>query len=384
MSDSLFDQQNAGYVQLLYEEYSKNPDSVPESWRLIFDQGPQAAFSAGLLVPESFTPGEGAAQVLAEKAAPTLPLPGKGRVEALLPVVARAAGFVQAFRDHGHQLAHLDPLGSDPPGHPQLNPAFFGTNMDELEEIPASIIDAHWGNEPLAEVLRRLETAYCGSIGYQFEHLEDPEKVSWLWEQVETGVHTQPMGVEEKRRLLVRLSEVEGFEHFLHRAYLGQKRFSLEGTDMMVPVLDEAIKEAARYGGGEVVVGMAHRGRLNVLVHMVGVGYGEILKGFEGKSPTAPGLSLPKQGTGDVKYHHGASGVFDLPNGSKVIVTLAPNPSHLEFVNPVVEGITRSRQFGGPEKGHAQALDAGRHEVLWTGLDAAGQPVADRRRAPQR
>lgn len=358
MSDSLFDQQNAGYVQLLYEEYSRNPDSVPESWRQFFDQGPEVVAQAGLLVPDTLTTGESPAPpVIADDSTPSTTT-GNGKVEAMLPVVARAAGFVHAFRDRGHQLAHLDPLGSEPPGHPQLDPAFFGTTMEELEEIPASVIDARWGDEPLAQVLKRLDAAYCGSIGYQFEHLEDPEKVRWLWEQVETEVHTQPLGNEEKKRLLGRLSEVEGFEHFLHRAYLGQKRFSLEGTDMMVPVLDEAIREAVRYGGREVVLGMAHRGRLNVLVHMLGVEYGEILKGFEGKSITASALSVPKQGTGDVKYHHGAEGAFDLPDGSQVRVTLAPNPSHLEFVNPVVEGITRSRQFGGPEKDRPQELDA--------------------------
>jgi len=247
-------------------------------------------------------------------------------------------------------MARLDPLGSDPPGHPQLDPGFFGTSMEELEQIPASVIDPRWGEEPLAEVLRRLEAAYCGSIGYQFEHLEDPEKVRWLWDQVEGGIHAEPLGAEEKKRLLGRLSQVEGFEHFLHRAYLGQKRFSLEGNDMMVPMLDQAIQEAARYGGEEVVVGMAHRGRLNVLVHLVGVPYEEILKGFEGKSITRSSLSVPRQGTGDVKYHHGAEGIFTNPDGTRVKVSLVPNPSHLEFVNPVVEGLTRARQFGGPDK----------------------------------
>jgi 2-oxoglutarate dehydrogenase E1 component len=230
--------------------------------------------------------------------------------------------------------------------------------MEELEEIPASIIDPRWGEEPLARVLKRLEAAYCGSIGYQFEHLEDPEKVRWLWEQVETEVHTQPLEAEEKRRLLARLSEVEGFEHFLHRAYLGQKRFSLEGTDMMVPVLDEAIREAARHGGREVAIGMAHRGRLNVLVHLVGVGYGEILKGFEGMAVSSSAVSAPKQGTGDVKYHYGAVGSFTVEGGEEVTVHLAPNPSHLEFVNPVVEGMVRARQFRGREKNHPQERDA--------------------------
>jgi 2-oxoglutarate dehydrogenase E1 component len=239
-----------------------------------------------------------------------------------------------------------------------LDPAFFGTTMEELEEIPASIIDNHWGDEPLARVLKRLEAAYCGSIGYQFEHLEDPEKVRWLWEQVEAEVHTQPLSPQERKDLLSRLSEVEGFEHFLHRAYLGQKRFSIEGTDMMVPVLDEAIRQTANLGGREVVIGMAHRGRLNVLVHMVGVDYGEILKGFEGKTLTASALSVPKQGTGDVKYHHGAEGVYTVSESQEITIHLAPNPSHLEFVNPVVEGATRALQFHGPEKSREQELDA--------------------------
>jgi 2-oxoglutarate dehydrogenase E1 component len=352
MSDSLFDQQNAGYVQLLYEEFAKDPDSVPEAWKSFFSLGPQATAEAGLLVPDALeTLDAGPVHVtLPPVVEPSVTPEAGGELQKLLPVVARAAGLVQAFRDHGHQLARLDPLGSDPPGHPQLDPGFFGTTMEELEEIPASVIDPRWGEEPLAEVLKRLETAYCGSIGYQFEHLEDPEKVRWLWEQVETAVHTRAMEPEAQKRLLKRLSEVEGLEHFLHRAYLGQKRFSLEGNDMMVPMLDQAIQESTRHGGEEVVIGMAHRGRLNVLAHLVGVSYDEILKGFEGKAITRTALSVPKQGTGDVKYHHGAEGTFINPDGTQVKVTLAPNPSHLEFVNPVVEGMTRARQFGGPEK----------------------------------
>ncbi|MGW8266861.1 MAG: 2-oxoglutarate dehydrogenase E1 component [Longimicrobiales bacterium] len=359
MNDSFFDQQNAGYVQLLYEEFSKNPDSVPESWRHFFSQGPQVVADAGLLIPDTVRQPEGAPCPPDPRQTPAHVFPAPAdNTEKLLPIVARAAGLVQAFRDHGHQLAKTDPLGSEPPGHPQLDPAFFGTTMEELETIPASVIDPRWGEQPLAEVLKRLEAAYCGSIGFQFEHLEDPEKVRWLWDQVETEAHTQPLEAEQAKRLLKRLSEVEGLEHFLHRAYLGQKRFSLEGTDMMVPMLDQAIEEAARYGGREVVIGMAHRGRLNVLAHLVGVGYEEIIKGFEGKPITRSALSVPKQGTGDVKYHHGAEGSFTNPDGTRVKVTLAPNPSHLEFVNPVVEGMTRARQFGGPEKDRPLNTDA--------------------------
>jgi 2-oxoglutarate dehydrogenase E1 component len=255
-------------------------------------------------------------------------------------------------------MARLDPLGSEPPGHPELDPSFFGTSMEELESVPASVLEPRWGEEPLAGVLRRLEEAYCGSVGYEFEHLEDPARARWLWEQVETGGHSLPLKSDEKRALLQRLSQVEGLEHFLHRAYLGQKRFSLEGNDMMVPMLDEAVRMAAARGAREVVMGMAHRGRLNVLAHILEVPYREILKGFEGKTVPAWPSALSRQGTGDVKYHQGSEGTYTLPDGTGIRVTLVPNPSHLEFVNPVVEGITRARQFAGPEKGLPQELDA--------------------------
>ncbi len=364
MKDPIFDSQNAGYVQLLYEEFSKNPESVPQAWREFFDQGPEITAGAGLLPPDAAFPAVAPSpRPAALPAVPVAPVSPEGggdlnTLKRFLPVVARAAAFIQAYREHGHQMARLDPLGNEPPGHPQLDPIFFGTSMEELEEIPASVIEPRWGEESLAQVLKRLEQAYCSSIGYEFEHLEDPEKVRWLWEQVETGSFTRPLESQEKRDLLKRLSEVEGLEHFLHRAYLGQKRFSIEGNDVMVPMLDEAIRESARSGGREVVIGMAHRGRLNVLAHGIGVPYKEILKGFEGKTVTASPTTVPQQGTGDVKYHQGSEGFFEVPGGDPVLVTLAPNPSHLEFVNPVVEGITRARQFPGPEKEHPQELDA--------------------------
>jgi 2-oxoglutarate dehydrogenase E1 component len=385
MSEPLFDHQNAGYVQLLYEEFSRNPDSVPQVWRDFFSRGPRIASEAGLLVPDamvqddihSVRPEAPSAPVSAPGAptAPASPAPDPSFEPLLqdpppplrleqecgrdrLTLVARSAYLVRSFRSHGHQMARLDPLGSDPPGHPELEPSFFGTTVEELEQVPASIIEPGWGNEPLAHVLTRLREAYCASIGYEFEHLEDPEKVRWLWEQVESCVHSQPLEREEKRHLLERLSEVEGFEHFLHRAYLGQKRFSLEGTDMLVPMLDEAIRLASLAGCREVIMGMAHRGRLNVLVHILGVSYREIIRGFEGLPLRKTFLSVPREGTGDVKYHHGAHGAFTASDGAKVGISLAPNPSHLEFVNPVVEGITRYRQFRGPGREDPQEVDA--------------------------
>ena len=279
----------------------------------------------------------------------------------LLHLVARATALVQAFRDHGHQLARIDPLGGDPPGHPQLGPSFFGTSMEELEAVPASTILGDDGDERVPDYLKRLERAYCGSIGYQFEHLESPERVRWLWSQVESGTYAQPMTRDEQVDLMVRLAWVEGLERFLHRVYLGQVRFSLEGNDMLVPMVDLVLEIAAARGCREVVMGMAHRGRLNVLAHSVGVGYDEILRQFEDAAPAPDGiLTLPRDegGIGDVKYHHGATRNHVLRDGNTVRVTLVPNPSHLEFVNPVVAGLARARQFAGPGQADAQDTEA--------------------------
>jgi 2-oxoglutarate dehydrogenase E1 component len=364
----LFDGYNAGYVQDLFEQFARNPDSIPEDWRTIFSARLEELVAEGLLVPEALQNGKGLISPPAE-AAPAAPSPEGTPAEAaavtveargapkapederlgLLPLIARAAGLIQAFRDHGHQLARIDPLGSDPPGHPQLDPSFFGTSIEELGKIPTSLILDEGDDTPLSDTLDRLREIYCGTVGYQFEHLEDPERVRWLWTEVESGTHSQPMAAEEKRALLKRLSEVEGLERFLHRTYLGQKRFSIEGTDMMVPMLDLALEHGARAGARRAVLGMAHRGRLNVLTHIVGIEYGALLREFEGAPQADGALSVAQAGTGDVKYHHGARGRFPVSDGGEVEVNLAPNPSHLEFVNPVVGGMARLLQYTGPE-----------------------------------
>jgi len=294
---------------------------------------------------------------------PQTPTPDSGGGEAhehlrrVLPVVSRAAALVQAFRDHGHQLARIDPLGGDPPGHPQLSPAFFGTSMDELAELPASLVlDDSEEGQSVADALARLGRVYAGSIGYEFEHLDDHVKVDWLWDQVEESAHYPRLEAVEKQALLHRIHQVEGLEQFLHRAYLGQKRFSIEGTDMLVPILDLAIEEFARSGAREVVLGMAHRGRLNVLTHTVGVSYRELIAEFEG--PSFRDSQLHVAGTGDVKYHHGARGTREVEGVGPVRITLAPNPSHLEFVNPVVIGWARSGQFDSVSKGSQPDCDA--------------------------
>ncbi|MEJ2538379.1 MAG: 2-oxoglutarate dehydrogenase E1 component [Gemmatimonadota bacterium] len=368
MNDPIFDQQNAVYVQLLYEDYARNPESVPEVWREFFRRGPEDARAAGLLVPEGVeTNGRGAAASVPPSAnghpavtesvsQATATGDEVQRLRALLPAVARAASFVQAYRDHGHTLAQIDPLGTPPPGHPQLDPGFFGISMEDLEQVPASVVmDGARPDESVAEALRRLQESYVGDIGFEFEHLEDPGRARWLWEQVETGIHIDPLDADTKRWVLERLSQVEGLEQFLHRAYLGQKRFSIEGTDMMVPMLDVAVREAATRGARRVVLGMAHRGRLNVLAHILDVPYEALLAEFEGVKLES---AFQVEGSGDVKYHHGGEADYPVEGREPVLVTLAPNPSHLEFGDPVVMGMARAWQFEGSGTHDAAAPDS--------------------------
>ncbi len=392
-SSELFTGPNAGYVEELFQRYLEDPESVSAHWRSIFskeaaERSPSPTASAARTIPTAERPPrapsprpapapsgsvEPSGRPLSPSEAspsgdaPPRPAPPSApaaersatlrAMQELLHLVARATSLVQAFRDHGHQLARIDPLGSDPPGHPQLDPSFFGTSMEQLEALPASTVLGDDGDERVPDYLKRLERAWCGSIGYQFEHLESPERVRWLWSQVESGAHAQPLTREEQVELLIRLARVEGLEQFLHRVYPGQVRFSLEGNDMLVPMVDLVLEVAAARGCREVVMGMAHRGRLNVLAHSVGVGYDEILRQFEGAAPAQDGiLTLPddESGIGDVKYHHGATRDHVLRDGSTVRVTLAPNPSHLEFVNPVVAGLARARQFAGPRQDDRQ------------------------------
>ncbi|MCH7531737.1 MAG: 2-oxoglutarate dehydrogenase E1 component [Gemmatimonadetes bacterium] len=357
MDNPLFDSLNTAYAQAMFEEYARNPEGVPAEWRTLFETRGQQAVAEGLFVPDQLN-GNRAGSVEAPPAPQASPTSrAADDLRRVLPVVSRATALIQAFRDHGHRLARIDPLGSEPAGHPQLTPAFFGTSMEELAELPASlVIDESAEGRSVADALTDLENIYAGSIGYEFEHLDDHVKVDWLWQQVESGSHLPEMSPDERRALLYRLSEVEGMEQFIHRAYLGQKRFSLEGNDSLVPMLDLGIELAARKGGREVVLGMAHRGRLNVLTHTVGVSYGELLAEFEG--PSYKGGQLDIAGTGDVKYHHGAQGEREIDGVGTILVRLVPNPSHLEFVNPVVAGMVRSRQFDSGSKAAEPDFDA--------------------------
>ena len=273
-----------------------------------------------------------------------VPMQAAAPDEQMLQAVQAASTLVHRFRSHGHLAARLDPLGSEPEGEPQLDPEAAGLTPHVMAQIPARILRMYVPGETLAEALPHLRQTYCGTIAYEIEHISSHRQRVWLREQIESGAFRQPLAAEQRRALLKRLVEVDALERFMHKAYLGQHQFSIEGLDMTVPMLDELIQLAAGNGGQEVVVGMAHRGRLNVLAHNLGRSYDTIFAEFEGASTLEAVTTIPQGGTGDVKYHHGTQGSYELPDGGTIRVNLESNPSHLEYVSPVVEGATRAAQ----------------------------------------
>ncbi len=264
--------------------------------------------------------------------------------EALLQAVQAATSVVKAHRMHGHLAARLDPLGGEPRGDPALDPATVGLTPELMERIPASVLRVAVPGDTFAEALPHLAETYTGTIAYEIEHISGHNRRIWLRQAIESGDYRRPLSEEERRRLLSRLSAVEALEGYLHKAFLGKKQFSIEGLDVLVPMLDETLELVSGHGAQEVIVGMAHRGRLNVLAHTVGRPYQSILVEFESEQTLSADSAAPEGGTGDVKYHYGASGTYRTQGGRGVTVTLSPNPSHLEYVNPVIEGRVRADQ----------------------------------------
>jgi 2-oxoglutarate dehydrogenase E1 component len=273
-------------------------------------------------------------------AAPAPPIPD----EEMLQAVQAATSLLKAHRTHGHLAAKLDPLGRKPEGDPALDPEPLGLTPEVMARIPSHILRMYVSGETLAEALPQLRETYCGPIAYEIEHIASHRQRLWLREAIESGRYREPLSPKEQKALLTRLTEVDALERYMHKSYLGQKQFSIEGLDMTVPMLDELIQLGATRGAREVVIGMAHRGRLNVLAHNLGRPYESIFAEFEGTSTLEPITTIPQGGTGDVKYHHGAHGSYQLPSGESIIVRLESNPSHLEFVAPVASGATRAAQ----------------------------------------
>ena len=354
---------NSGYAHALLEQYLENPSAVPEEWRTLFESGHSELVAThpglaqlleqlglhgnGDATPPAATPPPPPAPAEAPRAPAATPAPAPTATpepsQALLSAVGTATALVKAFRTHGHLAARLDPLGSEPVGDPALEPESVGLTEELIEQIPASVLRVYLPGDNLAEVLPRLKETYCGTMAYETEHIANHEERVWLRKAIESGRYRTPLSPAEKKELLASLTRSEGLEQFLHRTFLGQKQFSIEGLDVLVPMLDEAIDLAADAGAHEVVIGMAHRGRLNVLAHTIGVPYEEILREFEGERTSEAVAADPERGSGDVKYHHGAEGARPTEAGD-ITVKLAANPSHLEAVDPIVEGRTRAEQ----------------------------------------
>jgi len=304
---------NDGYIAEVYEAYRRDPASVDESWRQFF----RFAEQLGGTVSTSTT-------VAADPV--------------YLRKVAGAAALIDAIRQYGHYAVQLDPLGSPPPGAAELTPEFHGITEADLQLVPALALGFDVGSG--ADVAARLRDLYSSTMGFEFAHLGEETEREWFRETIEQERLARYLTPEEKRAALERLSAVDGLERFIGRAWVNMKRFSIEGTDALVPMLDTIIEESAHAGAHEVVIAMAHRGRINVLTHILDKPYAKIFGEFDGKHAAASAESE----TGDVKYHLGARTERTLANGQTVGVQLVPNPSHLEVVNPVLTGVARARQ----------------------------------------
>ncbi|HEY6785199.1 MAG TPA: multifunctional oxoglutarate decarboxylase/oxoglutarate dehydrogenase thiamine pyrophosphate-binding subunit/dihydrolipoyllysine-residue succinyltransferase subunit, partial [Gemmatimonadales bacterium] len=287
--------------------------------------------------------------------------------------VAAAMSLVKAYRNFGHLAARLDPLGAEPRSDPALDPGPLGLTPDVLASIPTEVLRIYVSGATLAEALPQLKATYCGTIAYEVEHIGSHEQRLWLRRVIESGEHAKPLTAEQQKQLLGHLTKVDALERFLQRAYLGQKRFSIEGVDITVPMLELTNELAAHAGAKKVVMGMAHRGRLNVLAHIVGMPYETIFEEFEGGP--AGDEADPDAVTGDVKYHLGADGDYTLPSGKSIRVILLPNPSHLEAVNPVVEGRARAEQTDRSGTGAATNSETAVPILLHGDAAFAGQGV---------
>src|SRR3954453_18088705 len=363
---------NAGYASALLEQYLENPAAVPSEWRALFESGASelVATHPGLARLLELLQEDGNGHAPVEPIAVAAPPPAVAASpepqpvaqptaaapppaapsapaadELLLAAVAAAMRLVTAYRTYGHLAARLDPLGSEPVGAPSLETERLEPKLtpDLQRLIPAQLLGVHVPGETLADVLPQLRETYCGTIAYEIEHIADHEQRVWLRRAIESGRLRAPLPAGEGRGVLARLTRGRGLARYLRRSFLGQKQFSIEGLDAMVPMLDDAVELASEAGAHEVVMGMAHRGRLSVLTFVVGRPYETILREFEGERTIEAVAADPEGGTGDVKYHLGAGATRSTANGD-ITVTLAANPSHLEAVDPVVEGRARAEQ----------------------------------------
>ncbi|OYU27164.1 MAG: 2-oxoglutarate dehydrogenase E1 component [Burkholderiales bacterium PBB2] len=340
---------NAPYVEEMYEAYLDNPGSVPDNWRAYFDalqHVPATDGGEGRDVPhapviESFAQRAKANAFAAKASSADLAVAHKQ---------VHVQSLIAAYRFLGNRWAELDPLKrAERPKIPELDPAFYDLTESDMD-ISFSASNTYFGGETmtLRQIVQALRETYCSSVGSEFMHCTDPGEKRWWQERLEKARGKPTFTAEEKRHILDRLTAAEGLERYLHTKYVGQKRFSLEGGESFIAAMDELIQRAGQRGVQEIVIGMAHRGRLNVLVNTLGKMPADLFAEFEHKAAE----DLP---AGDVKYHQGFSSDVST-KGGPVHLSLSFNPSHLEIVNPVVEGSVRARQERRGDKDGSQVL----------------------------
>ncbi len=333
-----------GYIEEQYEKFLEDPSQVDSSLSAIFEE-------------------HGAPEWIASSGVTQAGVSERSDFD--VQKYSQALKLVEAIRRHGHLEADIYPVGQRKNRYsPLVDPKTYGLTEADLRALPANWL---WKNAPTSvknglDVVNQLKARYSGSISFEFYHVQDEEERDWLTENVESGRFNVSLNVEEKKALLKRLAEVEGFENFLAKTFVAQKRFSIEGLDVMVPMLDKLVEKGANDTVQHIMMGMAHRGRLNVLAHVLGKPYDKIFSEFHHSPdkelvPSEGSTGINYGWTGDVKYHFGADRDVQKDNNS-TRVTLAHNPSHLEFVNPVVEGYTRAAQDDRNQNGYpAQSTD---------------------------
>lgn len=348
---------NAGVVEEIHETFQLDPSAVDESWSEAFAHPRPANGSPSGTAAARRSPGNPVVREASPPASPTKPAsvvasPPRGRiVEARTTSVdsepnllvadknARVLRLIHSYRARGHRIANSDPLSDQTKYFPELDPAHYGFGTQDLDEL-FSAGDLPGGSvQTLRDILERLKTTYCGSIGVEYTHVQDPGRKLWLQQQMERDENRPRIEPGQLQRVYEMLCRAELFEQFLHTKFLGQKRFSLEGGEVVIPLLDHIIERAPRHGIVEYVLGMSHRGRLNVLANVMQKPLDLIFSEFQ----DSPLLDLPF-GSGDVKYHKGYSQDRRVASGERIHLTLTSNPSHLEAVNPVVEGRAKAKQ----------------------------------------
>ncbi|TLV03617.1 2-oxoglutarate dehydrogenase E1 component [Dyadobacter luticola] len=320
---------DAAYIDELYNSYKQDAASVDEGWQKFFE-----GYDFFQKFPVN---GNGHTNGAANgKEAATISKTDPSRIRKEMEVVH----LIRGFRSRGHLMATTNPIQKRKDRQPQLDISDFNLGPEDLDTVFEAGVEVFGRPATLREIVESLKTIYTRNIGFEYLYIRDREQKSWLRKKIEKEALNMSFSIDEKKHILSKLNEAVVFENFLHTKYLGQKRFSLEGGETTIPALDTMINKAAEMGVVEVMIGMAHRGRLNVLANIMQKTYGQIFNEFEG--------NLPDQvwGDGDVKYHMGFASQITTKDGNNVHLKLAPNPSHLEAVNPVVEGYIRARADG--------------------------------------